>query len=127
MTATATLATLATLAESALQPQGRAAATAATLRQEGEIAGDIPCTLGALKGAFERLALAPQGVEESGPVKGRRATCGDLAALIDGPAEDPAPVAAVFRAVEARFQGSDDPRQRSIAERAGREAAELGG
>lgn len=113
-------------------PEGRAARTAATLREEGDLAGDLPLTLGDAVLAL-RLLADPLPDDPPGAVPGRRATCAEIAALIQPvPADgNPLHLAAVYRRVELRLhdatdaQGEVDPRRRAIATRAGREAAEL--
>jgi hypothetical protein len=138
-TARATLNALADLVVARVTPFGRATATAATLRQIGDLACDLPLTLADAAAGFQRLSFA-RGEAEPGNVEGRRATCRELAALAlsslpeaqpteSGPVamEVPAPrrLAAVFRAVAAELGASTDPRQAAIAATAQREAAEL--
>lgn len=133
-TARATLNALADLVVRELQPFSRATATAATLRQVGEIAGDLPLTLADAATGFQRLTFA-RGEAEPGNVTGRRATCRELAALAFSTLSEVLPtesvptiphcLAAAFRAVYAALGTSLDPREAAIAATAQREASEL--
>jgi hypothetical protein len=123
-----TFTSLADLVVGSLQPDGRATATAATLRQLADSAGagDLPLTPADAAAGFALLAPLRDG--DPTPVAARRRTCGELAVLLGDfsifPA-DPQRLAAVFRVVAAHFVGSADPRQAAIAETAAREAVEL--
>lgn len=126
-TAAVTLDSLADLAAANLQPEGRAAAIAASLRQIAEIGGDLALTAADCVVGFTALAQ-PKSEDEHGRVTSRRRTCGELASLTDdAEGGDSSRLAAVLRAIESRFAGSDDPRQKSMADTAAREASELGG
>lgn len=122
---------LAKLAESALQPEGRAMATANTLRQQAEWAADAGLDVSEpdLKAAFAALSLA-QGDDEPGPVIGRRNTCGELAGLLEGEGGDPAACVSLWEGIHASAASAaeaagGDPRLEAIASTSGREAGEL--
>lgn len=123
---------VAAIVRAGLQPEGRAEATAATLEQVGDIAGDLPLTLADLYHGFARLAASP-GIDERGSIAGRRRTVGEIAALIGGKAggttasASPERLAAALDAVVAALAAAEDPRQRAMAATAAREAAELRG
>jgi hypothetical protein len=121
-----TLTHLADLAAKHLTPDGRAAAAAATLRQWGEIASAAGAEVaqGDLKATFMFLGAPRDG--DLAPVLSRRATCRDLAALLDGEGDAQRAVP-VWEAVASHFQGSNDPRQATIAATCERELAELRG
>jgi hypothetical protein len=124
-TARTTLLALAVLVRNGMQPEGRANATASSLDQVGEIGGDLPLTLADAAAGFAHLAQ-PKGEGEPGNVLGRRKTCGELATLAgDAEGGNPANLAAVLRAQEKAFEGSEDPRQKAMADTARREAEEL--
>ncbi len=127
-TARATFEALAILIEKQFQPPPRAAATAATFRQIAEIGGSLPLSIGDAVAGFAICSVVSDG--DDGPVKGRRATCAELVALVgpSGEADEPYDarnLAIVFDAVADAFGDSKDPRQRAIRSTAQREAAEI--
>ena len=89
-TACATFHQLADQVHGHLTPAGRATAVAASLRQIGDLAGDLPLSLTAAAASYQILALAQPS--DTPPTLTRRATCLELADLagqqipIDGPA-----------------------------------------
>lgn len=129
-TARITLSHVADLA-TALQPEARGQAIAASLRQFAEIGGELPLTVSDALAAYYFLSIGDDGAEAD-RIVARRKTCGEISDLIDdSPATDavtPADqtrLAAVFRAAAASFAGSIDPRQLAMAATATREADEL--
>lgn len=113
------------LIETGLTPEARAAATATTFRELGDLAGDLQLTPGDLTAGLAILG-APSAVAEAPPIAARRRTCSEIAALLRPvPDGDPLRLAAVFRTVEAKLNGSVGARYRAIAATAGREADEL--
>lgn len=139
-TARETFNALAGLVVRELQPYSRATAIAATLRQIGDLAGDLPLTMADAASGFQRVSIA-RGEAEPGNVTGRRLTCRELAGLAfmslpesretesGPPAVEirtvPLRLAAVFRAVVDAWGTSTDPREAAIAATAQREASEI--
>ena len=109
-----------------LTPPERAAKTAITFREIGDVADALPLTPADMVAGFELLGTQLAAVEP-GNVTGLRNTCREVAALLrpvpDG--GDPQRLAAVFRRIETAFGGSVAARYRAIAETAGREAREI--
>lgn len=133
-------------ADARIQPDGRRAAVAATLRQQAEeceshcrdVGTRVP-TPGEMLAAC--VCLSRPSPDDDTRAVARRKTMTEIVRAINGrsgigfdvcdPAMpgDPAAVAALpwFDATVSAFAASDDPRQRAMAETAAREAAELAG
>lgn len=131
MNAKECLETIASHAEK-LQPPGRGAAIAASLRQVGELAADLPLDL--IDAGTGFYALSQPRPEDKGDqsekIATRRRTCADLAQIAqayDLSGGDVQRLAAVLERVAVRFGGSTDPRQDAMAWTAAREAKELRG
>ena len=122
-----TLGVIADLVEARLAPPGRAAATASTLRQFGQVCAGHYLTLGDVRAALQ--ILARPGDADDAPTTSRRATCGEISGLIeladDDAASEPTRFASVLRIVADTFETSTDPRHQAIARTARREADEL--
>lgn len=75
---------LAVRVEQNLQPEGRAAAMANTLRQHAgwAEAAAVEVSEEDLKAGYVLLSVAREG--EEGPIAGRRKACGELAGLLEG-------------------------------------------
>jgi hypothetical protein len=123
-TARDTLLYAAGLIRPGLEPQGRAAAVAATFRQLADSpARDLPLTPADLVAGLEIL-VAPRAAEEPAQVTARRKTCEEIAELLRPvPAGEPRHLASMFQAVARHFARSGDPRQAAIMATAAREAA----
>lgn len=110
-----------------MRPEPRANATAATLQQ---LSAYIPdnVTLADLAAAWGMLAH-PQGGEEPGNVKGRRATCGELASIAaqftNSEEGEIARAAQAWHVWRNAFAASGDARQNAMAETFARELREL--
>ena len=106
-------------------PEEHAFATALTLWQIGDVAGDLPLTLADLAAGLARL-VSPRAFAESPTTTALRKTCDEVAALLrPTSAGDPRRVAAVLRVVAAHCAQSRDSHHVAIAATAAREAAEL--
>jgi hypothetical protein len=119
---------LATHATTRLQPAGRGAATAATLRQIGDVAADLPLDIADVRTGFDALAQAIDA--DPPPIAARRRTCAELALIaeaFDTSGGSRAALATVFDRVASHFEDSGDPRHVSMCDTANREAAELRG
>jgi hypothetical protein len=124
ITARSTLDHVAALVERSLSPEARASATAATLRQIGEIGGDAFVTPGILSRAMNILASGRD--TDTPPISSRRRTCGEIADLIGhDPMSAPDRMVPVLRAVAIALSGTSDPRQAAIAATVSREADEI--
>lgn len=131
---TSTLHALADLAAERLLPTPRGAATAATLRQVGDLVDGLELLVlvpGDLAAAF--AILGEPRVDDPPPITARRTTCRELGVLAqelaagreDIPTESPRTVIATWMAAAACMR-ADDPRQAAIAATLRREAQELG-
>jgi hypothetical protein len=108
-----------------LAPEDHAVATATTFWQIGDLAGDLPLTLGDLALGLE-LLVSPRAFAESPTTTAYRKTCDDVAALLrQATAGDPRRLAAVLRVVAKHCAGSRDPHHVALGVTAAREAAEL--
>jgi hypothetical protein len=129
-TARETLGRLADLARDSLNPRERADKAAATLREVGDLAGDLPLTYDDARDGFAVLGMDRVG--DSGPVSSRRRTCEELAALLSHNytstgAGEPRRLAAVYSVVAGLYVGSPDGRRNAMAAIAAREVLELAG
>lgn len=112
-----------------LGPEGRANAICSTLTQIAALPGALtPGVKGALHTAFFVLAIPHEG--DTPPITARRVTCADIAdglVAIGFPrtAGDGRAAAPWFQAQIDAWSGSDDPRQRAMADTARRELNEL--
>jgi hypothetical protein len=132
MTAKECFETIAQHAAKVLTPPARGAAVAASLRQIGELAADLPLDL--IDAGTGFYVLSQTREEDAGDnserIAARRKTCGELAGIAqsyDPSGGDILRLAAVFDRVVERFTGSADPRQDAMAWTAAREATELRG
>lgn len=119
----------------ALEAQPQAIATATTLRQFGDIAGEMLLSMADLVAGLEIAARA--GDSDLPPVVARRGTCREIATLLGPgtaalaplftPAGDAKRLAAAWRAVAQYFAGTLDPRRAAITATLMREASEIEG
>ena len=138
MTTKQVLENVASLVAAGLTPPARAAATAATIRQLGEIASagdELGLSAADVHAGYAQLAAARPG--DDARIAARRATCGEITVLIEQGSEtipgikwspgagDSLKFAALLDRVAEQFAGSTDPRQIAITQTALREATEL--
>jgi hypothetical protein len=137
-TALSTLSYIADLVSRAerIQPTARREAIAASLRQIGEIAGDLPLTVQQVVDAFSYLGRAPAGSRDDDRTAARRATLHQIVdAVGDAVLEweladsvsglDFEPWLAVLSTAIAALDGSRDPRHRAMVATFRRERGEL--